>query len=1043
MRSLWSVNCLSERNPDFEIGILTFEQIYNNKVIDTNKEFLHETDFVLFTEPSVMLGTSQVALKIIEGDLGSEKHKPVYCIFDRYMDGLVDTMSHLLHAEITDVVAMPVPRTNYTAISWDVDGDYRRQQFFDKQTRYLGNGVELAAVAVKNQIPEVTWYGERKAPVRDIKWIAGQYYSTICRYINKPVQQESIYDNIKFVSNLWSAPRTKEQFLIAEDEFCNMFSVIRSYLSRGENQVFVNVLSDNYLLRDYMRYNMRIFMTNPNAVPVLVPDYAKTERNLILKLVLLMSLRQVSEDEIKEEFDIIGLKSDDILNTLTELLRKYTSVTDQIINVEKEKKYIDEYNVVISDVYSITQKDFNDNFFDSLKNAYYIIEDEKTEQDYIDAKFFNHVTQTIMPGQFISYNGKYYQAKYVSPQTGVVLRRASDLYDGRQYYRQARNYHFINAQDENVVSSKKIMDMEFDVIHMDFIVETTGYLVMSNYNDLKTARFVDTRKDPITPAERKYHNKSVLRIKLDGADEKICFTLCLLLTEAFKTVFPGVWHYISAVTRHSTDEKSNLDYVVYPADGKTQESCIYIVEDSELDLGLLNAVENNFMQLMEVIADYLDWHIEKMEEAPEEKVEPKLPEPMEPEVTKKKGAFGRLIERIKNLFQRKKKKDDKGTEKPKTDKGKNPGEGIENSKGVDSDARLDSVTEQVTDKNQPMLHQKDDVIRAESDVAEGEGKGEGEGGFDIEYEDPKVAPSNETQYQKECYLKFGYEMMDDKIGVEELRAFLYERGWCDNSLTRARKGEVLDESELDTTAENRCDFCGRPLSGVSYDVLTDGRVRCNDCSASAITSVEEFKEIFNRCIEWMEDFYGVKFNVPVRIKVTDAKEIAKGVGQIFKPTSGYDARTIGYAQRKGKKYSILIENGSPRLCTIETLVHELTHIWQYLNWDDSLVASFCKMNKPACSEKARLVLFEGMAVWSATQCLYMIGETYFASVHEANEAARNDVYGIGFRLFCNRYPLIKDSSLLNITPFMSFPPVGKDELENAVRESCEEEVCGC
>ena len=65
-----------------------------------------------------------------------------------------------------------------------------------------------------------------------------------------------------------------------------MFNMMRAYLSRGKTQAFVNVLSENYLLRDYMRCNRQVFMSDPNAVPSLVPDYAKTERNTILKLLL-------------------------------------------------------------------------------------------------------------------------------------------------------------------------------------------------------------------------------------------------------------------------------------------------------------------------------------------------------------------------------------------------------------------------------------------------------------------------------------------------------------------------------------------------------------------------------------------------------------------------------------------------------------------------------------------------------------------------------------------------------------------------------------
>lgn len=324
MSSLWRVEYLSNKESECEVGILTFAQIYDKRVINSNRAFFSETDFTLLIEPSIMLNTSQVALSILSEEMGTTEEKPTYCVCDRYTDGLVDTLSHLLRTEITNVVAMPLPRCSYTSLFWNADGDFSRQRLFDKQTKYLGNGIELAAVAVKNQIPEVIWYSETKAPIKDIKWIAGQYYSTICRYMNQPSQQKSLYEKIKFSSTLWSAKPQKESFIIVEDEFCNMFNMMRAYLSRGKTQAFVNVLSENYLLRDYMRCNRQMFMSDPNAVPSLVPDYAKTERNTILKLLLTMVIHPVSDDEVLQELHLAGIETDDAFDTLGKLLCKYT-----------------------------------------------------------------------------------------------------------------------------------------------------------------------------------------------------------------------------------------------------------------------------------------------------------------------------------------------------------------------------------------------------------------------------------------------------------------------------------------------------------------------------------------------------------------------------------------------------------------------------------------------------------------------------------------------------------------------------------------------
>lgn len=1099
MNSLWRVSFLSDKEPECEIGILTFTQLYDKRVVNSNREFFNKTDFVLIIEPSLMLNTSQVALSIIAEEMNINGKTPVYCICDRYTDGLIDTMSHIIRTEITDVVAMPVPRCNYTAMSWDADGDFCRQQLFDKQTRYLGDGIELAAIAVKNQVPSVTWYSERKSPIRDIKWIAGQYYSTICRYMNRPSQQKSLYEKINFVPNLWSSERTKEQFAIVEDEFCNMFSVIRAYLSRGSDQVFVNVLSEDYLLRDYMRCNRQMFMSNPNAIPSYVPDYAKTERNTVLKLIIMMTLKPVSEAEIVKELHLVGIETDDAYGMMLSLLRKYTYADDTIFTVGSIQTNIDEITTRDISVYSVSDEAFEKYFSDSLKNAYYILEDEKDEEGYIDAKLFSHVTQTVLPGQFVTYDGKYYQVKYVSPQNGVVLRRASDQFDGRKYYRQVRNYSLDFASNFEIVSNRKIIDVEFAEIRTDFSVITTGYLEMSDSHNLRTARLIDFSEDPYSNNyTRKYRNKSILRIKMPDSDEKICFTICLLLSEVFKSVFPDGWQYLAVITKRPEDIDGILNYVVYPANGDIEPGYIYIVEDSDVDLGLLNAVEKNFSRFMEIIADFLDWHFEKMREPASEDPLPVKVSVAEAEEKKHRNLVVKLLDRIRKLLGGRTEekvevesveKVEKSADQETPDTQEDPTEASENvdeveDKWHDADDTetesspnsieniapsnqseeefvLDGETEQekqdgVTCPVHSKLEALDKVDGAIDDLETVDPELVYTDGTDIFDEDAQApidyrieeqlrafAPIQMTRYQRECFLKFGYEEVDERIHADELRKYLRVRGWCNNSLTLARKRVALVRTQLDINAENHCDFCSLPLTGVSYERLNDGRIRCNDCSASAITTLADFKDLFYRCMGLMEDFFDIRYRVPISVRTTDAKEVAKRAGMIFKPSSDVAARVLGFAQKKHGKYSLIIENGSPRLAAIDTIVHEMTHIWQYLNWNDKDIIRVYGMSQSACTKIARDIVYEGMAMWASIQYLYQIGETFYATEQEALAESREDVYGIGFRLYKEQYPLVKDSSLLKYTPFLNFPTLEPSEVAAAVRSVCTEKRCVC
>lgn len=1102
MRAMWRTEFLSDKGEDCEVGILTFTQIYDKRVISANRDFFKAVDFVILIEPSVMLDTSQIALSIIAHEMERYDHQPTYCIIDRNVDGLVDTLSHVLHTEITNVVAPPVPRCNYTAMAWNADGDFKRQQLFDKQTRYLGNGVELAAIAIKNQIPKAIWYSETKSPIKDVKWITGQFYSTICKYMNLPSQQKSIYEKVDFVSNIWGGEAGKERFIIAEDEVNNMFSTMRSYLSQGTEQVFVNVLSENYLLRDYMRCNRQMFVSNPHAIPSLAPGYSKTERNTILKLVLMMSLRPVTDAEVSHELHLAGLDADDVFEAMATLLVKYTYADSSIITVKNIRSNVDALTTVSTYVYSITDEVFERYFSDSLRNAYYILEAEKDNDGYIDAKLFGHVTQTILPGQFVTYDGKYYQAKHISPRCGVVLRRASDLYSGRKYYRQIRTYLFEDSSTKEVLSTKKVGDITFTRCLVDFTASTSGYLEMDDSHNLRTARIIDFSEDPsVGNYVRSYHNKSVLCVSLPESDDAIRFTICMLLSEAFKSVFPYGWQYITATAKRPDDIDGMLNYMVYQISGAIDEEQIYIIEDSDVDLGLLDAVESNFVRFMEILADYLDWHIEKMREPASKDPVPVSVAMIEREEQKKRSLVVKMLDRIRRLFGGKKEENvevptpekveeetappsnEEIHQKPEDgdsgDKDKEPQPTPEEGEvavvaPIDETANSDSEIDDAAESNGDMpgvesdnleketapstpsaeMHPEDelehvqeadaDILHVDgTDIFEDEGVQEDNDYLERSFEAIGLSPITKSRYQRECFLKFGYEEIDGRIHVDELRRYLRVRGWSNNSLTQARKRVVFDKSIIDVKESNCCDFCGIPLSGVSYERLSDGRVRCNDCSSTAISNVNEFKELFVRTIGMMEEYFNIRYRVPIAVKTADARTVAKGVGMIFKPSVQYAARVLGYAQKKNGKYSLIVENGSPRLATIDTMVHELTHIWQYLNWDNRMILQVYGMQSDACTARARDIVYEGMAMWASVQYCYQIGETYYASQMEALAEKRTDVYGVGFRLFAEQYPFIRGSELIKYSPFESFPPLEPQVVKLASKAMCREKNCIC
>ncbi|MDR0950294.1 MAG: hypothetical protein LBM13_01460 [Candidatus Ancillula sp.] len=233
-----------------------------------------------------------------------------------------------------------------------------------------------------------------------------------------------------------------------------------------------------------------------------------------------------------------------------------------------------------------------------------------------------------------------------------------------------------------------------------------------------------------------------------------------------------------------------------------------------------------------------------------------------------------------------------------------------------------------------------------------------------------------------------------------------------NEFAEQARLEKIQSSDL-------CDFCMRPLSHVEYDRLHDGRTRCIRCSKTVIKDQEEFERIYVQVVRNLESFFNIGIRRNITVKMVNSKELHKAAGTRFQATQkGFSGRILGFAQtpkrksqRKEGPYLLMIENGSPALPAIATMAHELTHIWQYQNWDEKRISR-------RYGKAANLPLYEGMAKWAEIQYLFNIKEFQKARYEVNFTLQRQDEYGIGFRAYLEKYGLDETGTNFGIdTPF--------------------------
>jgi len=277
---------------------------------------------------------------------------------------------------------------------------------------------------------------------------------------------------------------------------------------------------------------------------------------------------------------------------------------------------------------------------------------------------------------------------------------------------------------------------------------------------------------------------------------------------------------------------------------------------------------------------------------------------------------------------------------------------------------------------------------------------------------PPVLPK---KYSEGDYLLYGYEKLDSMLNIQDTLRFLSLHCYDKNALEQARINSNLAErieAEIDFNKPDAhfCDFCAVELSGGEYDILSDGRERCTQCANSAMKTVEQFTRLYENALRNMETFFGIRINVPIRVRMANAKKIARLCGERFIPTPGFDGRVLAFARKASDGYTIYVENGAPKIAAVANMVHELTHIWQYINWNRQKIRShYGRQNE--------LLVYEGMAKWVEIQYLLFLNEVSYAKRQEIYTRLRNDAYGRGFVRYAGQYPLVYRPGYRKDSPF--------------------------
>ncbi|SDL31960.1 hypothetical protein SAMN05660337_2626 [Maridesulfovibrio ferrireducens] len=238
--------------------------------------------------------------------------------------------------------------------------------------------------------------------------------------------------------------------------------------------------------------------------------------------------------------------------------------------------------------------------------------------------------------------------------------------------------------------------------------------------------------------------------------------------------------------------------------------------------------------------------------------------------------------------------------------------------------------------------------------------------------------------KSESFLWYGQEKEPEVLRLKELRSIISTLIETRHQTIRKRREAFLERSVASEGGNYECDFCGCPISPELLWKSDDGRVCCGNCERSArIKNKDDYRKKLEEISCWMCSKFGLDGIIDsCHVHIVDPLTLSKCVGTLYNPCSKLTPRSLGAAVRyKDGSVRIYIENSMPEYLALSTLVHELTHVWQYDKFGSDL-------------DGIPLRLVEGHAIWMEINYLE---EKKLGPFYAQRVASAKDLYGIGYR----------------------------------------------
>lgn len=589
-----------EKLPEKEADIIVAapEDVCNPTYVDLVQDIIKKLGLIVYYDFSDCVQEEALFARIVHSVLDYSDSVSTLYMSDGFFDleQVLDNFFSERNLYCIDVPRKPSPVSYVTG--------WKAENINEMQARTVSD----ASRNIGNHIPVL--YDGSSTTVNDFMVIEDEYDAYAENYSN--IVQDSISSRLDCHVGWTDILGGNSVYCTVSDTYNNAAHTYKAVCGIGVLSEYINIISRPYLLRNYLMYHLKYFAENIKVLNSYSPGLIRTPRAIAYEACVKAHIAGCSSGQLLKYATMAALDCGDnpeeILSSLIKIACGIDDVDKKTISISFGRYYIDYavYKQIIDNSGFVEKIEF-------INNNKVIIRSKKE-------------FPCLIPQQKIVLNGVKYTVESIDGNRVEITDSnvRESLFVNRAVRTCKAEVKKCDTYSTLVQHGSK-SSIQFKSFICDVNMTTHGNIVFKDsYHPLKENSRFDYHEVPEKQAKY-YKGVNMFCIKLSNPlinasnKDKLAHLLAILLNEMLPTFFPRCSERIlvgcsgwTVEQDLDTEKISPLNIAVQmdvddPQPPSDNEICLYILEDSPIETGLVNVFwqDEEFKYMLKILEDYL------------------------------------------------------------------------------------------------------------------------------------------------------------------------------------------------------------------------------------------------------------------------------------------------------------------------------------------------------------------------------------------------------------------------------------------------------